>query len=608
MDADRRTQEHPLTPFPPGLTETTLVDALRRTALTQPDDVALRSDDGRAEITWQEYAERVDAIAAGLATLGVGPGDTVGILLPNRPEWQLVDAAALTLGAVPFSLYLTSSPEQLREIQATARARIVVTDASRIARVRAARLPGVAHIVSVDDTANGDARSLSDLEAQGRSALPETAHVGSPDDVATLIYTSGTTGPPKGVELTHANVLFVVRAMHDAVPVVRGRLVSYLPHAHVVDRLAAYWTAVATGSTVTCVEHAAEVPAALRSVRPTRFNAVPRFWEKLQASILDGRASMPPADADALDAALAVARARTRVQAAEQPVPEDLEEAWQEAERTVLAPLRDRLGLSECRWTITGSGPLNAETHEFFAALGLPLCDLWGMSETAGVGTISTPASRRAGTVGVALPDTELRLADDGEVLVRGPHVMRGYRLDPTRTAEAVDPDGWLATGDIGRLDDDGHVGIVDRKKELIVGSAGKNMSPANIETALKGASALIGQACCIGDARPYNVALLVLDAAGVRAWEHAAPSSAEADDATLDAAVADAVRVANARLSRPEQIKRYVVLDREWMPDGAELTPTMKLRRRAIAAKYAGTIDGLYAGTEGTPVSPGDA
>jgi long-chain acyl-CoA synthetase len=354
---------------------------------------------------------------------------------------------------------------------------------------------------------------------------------------------------------------------------------SFLPSAHVADRWAShYWGGMWCGATVTCVAEAQTVVSHLPEVRPTCWGAVPRVWEKMKAA-LEAQGILRPAE-----------------------LPEEAR-----------AAVRAKLGLDEVAWLVSGAAPVPVEVLDYFADLGLPICELWGMSELSCCATINPPGDIRVGSCGPPIPGVETRLAASdsgdegaargrGELLVRGDILMRGYRGEPEKTAEAIDADGWLHTGDVAELDADGYVTIVDRKKELIINAAGKNMSPANIEARLKSASPLIGQAVCLGDRRPFNVALLVLDPDAATAWAEAqglagAPAEAIAADPRVRAALEQAVAEANAHMSRVEQIKRFTVLGAEWLPGGDELTPTMKLRRRPIAEKYAAEIEGLYAG-----------
>ena len=383
----------------------------------------------------------------------------------------------------------------------------------------------------------------------------------------TLIYTSGTTGPPKGVQLTHRNLMAEIRAVVDRLPTkTGGRIISFLPSAHVADRWAShYQSLMVLGFTLTCLSDPRAIMQTLPEVRPTAWGSVPRIWEKLKAG-LEAQGVTDPA-----------------------ALPEEHK-----------AAIREKLGLDQCAWLVVGAAPTPVEVLEYFAALGLPICELWGMSETSSCATINPPGRIKTGTCGTPLQGVELKLADDGELLVRGEIVMSGYRGDPEKTREALDPDGWLHSGDIATIDEDGYVKIVDRKKELIINAAGKNMSPVNIEARLKSADPLIGTAVAIGDRRPYNVALLVLDPDACGAWakehgsEDASPAALARDERVREE-VAAAVDEANQHLSRVEQIKKFAILGTEWQPGGDELTPTMKLKRKPIAEKYAAEIEALY-------------
>jgi long-subunit acyl-CoA synthetase (AMP-forming) len=423
-----------------------------------------------------------------------------------------------------------------------------------------------------------------------------------PHDLLTLIYTSGTTGPPKGVELTHANELAECRGV-DAVgqPRADGSVVSFLPHAHIADRGLSHYGQMVWGHTVTCCPDLTQVFAAVADCRPTFFGAVPRVWEKLKAALEAGiSADDDGARRAASLEAIALGLRKVRAEQRGEPISDELSAAHYSAEERVFSKIRAKLGLERCEWYMIGAAPAPLEVLEFFAAIGIPICEVWGMSELTSIATLVPPHDVRLGTVGPAIPGVEIRLAADGEILIRGATVMAGYRNQPEKTAATIDPDGWLRTGDIGEIDELGYLKIVDRKKELIINAAGKNMSPANIEQQLKQGSPLIGQAVAIGDRRPYNVALIVLDpdASVAFAREHvladAAPAAMAQEPAVL-AEVGAGVERANSHLSRVEQIKRFKVLPCDWAPAGDELTPTMKLRRRPIEQKYAAEIDGLY-------------
>jgi long-chain acyl-CoA synthetase len=545
----------------------TLCEAFQRTAARYSKEPALRSPGDEQGADWSEYAARVRRLATGLAAAGLGRGDTLAMMLSNRPEAVIVDSAAMHLGAIPFSVYNTSSSEQVEYLLSHAGCRLVVTEAQFAPLVLdvASRLDSVERVYVVDGPVEG-AHDLAELETtaadDGFDFDFEAAwRAVAPSDVATLIYTSGTTGPPKAVELTHENLLWQVRLAHRVLPLrPGGRIISYLPMAHLADRCGSHYQCLISGSCATFVADMTQVIAVVAEVRPTSWGAVPRVWEKLKAALEAGIA----AGADP-------------------------------------AAMKSQLGLDEVDHLISGAAPIAPEVLEFFAGLGLPICEVWGMSELSLIATTNPPEAIRIGTVGPALPGVELSLATDGELLVRGPTVMRGYRGDPQKTAETIDAEGWLHTGDIAEIDRDGYVRIVDRKKELIINAAGKNMSPANIENKLKAACPLIGSAVAIGDRRPYNTALVVLDPVAAASFAASRGSTASspaelAADPAISEEVERGVRQANDSLSRVEQVKRHTLLGEEWQPGGDELTPTMKLKRKPIAEKYAEAIDAMYA------------
>jgi long-subunit acyl-CoA synthetase (AMP-forming) len=572
-----------------------MCEAFQITAAERPDGAALRLKDTDYEASFAEYAATVRRRAGGFAALGVGRGDTVGFMLVNRPAFHLTDCAAMHLGATCFSVYNTSSPEQIEYLVADAANRVIVTEQAFLDVVLAARelVGSLEHVVVVDGKAPAGTISLEELEAMGDPGFDFDAawKAVEPEDVLCLIYTSGTTGPPKGVQLTHANMLAEWRgcdAVHNAEP--GGRSISFLPSAHVADRWLQIYGQMVYGSCVYCCPDPREMVAYTIEVRPTIWGGVPRIWEKLKTAMEAVMENEPDAaKREATAAAMEVGRRRVAAYM-EGEIPAELQAEWDRADEQVFSKVREMLGLTEVEQFAVGAAPTPPDVLEFFLAMGIEICELWGMSETSSVATLNPPGKLRVGTVGPPLPGVEVKLADDGEVMVRGGIVMKGYRNMPERTAEAFTEDGWLLSGDIGEFDEAGYLRIVDRKKELIIGAGGKNMSPAAIEAKLKSASPLIAQAVAIGDRRPYNVALLTLD------LEYLAARGAGAEDPEIIAEVELAVAAANERMSRVEQIKRYRVLPGEWVPGGEELTPTMKLRRRPIERRYEAEIEALYA------------
>ncbi len=580
---------------PQALSAETMCEAFQLTAVERADEPALRLKDSEYEASFAEYAEAVRKRAGGLAALGVGRGDTIGFMLVNRPAFFLTDCAAMHLGATCFSLYNTSSPEQIEYVVADAENRVLVTEQAFLDSVLAARerVGSLEHVVVIDGEAPEGTISLAELEQIGDPDFDFEAawRAVEPDDVLCLIYTSGTTGPPKGVQLTHGNMMSEWRAcdgVHAANP--GGRSISFLPSAHIADRWAQLYGQMVYGTCVHCCPDPRAMVAYSIEVKPTLWGGVPRIWEKLKAALETAMAAeQDPEKRKAAEWAMEIGRRRVAAYM-EGEIPGELQAEWDRADELVFSGIRGMLGLDEVEWFAVGAAPTPPEVLEFFLAMGIEICELWGMSETCAVATLNPVGKVRVGTVGPPVPGVEVKLAEDGEVMVRGPIVMKGYRNMPEKTAEAFTEDGWLLSGDVGEFDEAGYLKIVDRKKELIINAAGKNMSPANIEAKLKAASTLVAQAVAIGDRRPYNVALITLDP------ETLAARGASADDPAIVAEIEQAVEEANARLSRIEQIKRYEVLKGEWAPGGEELTPTMKLKRRPIERKYEAEIEALYA------------
>jgi long-chain acyl-CoA synthetase len=592
----------------------TIAEAFRITAADRADEVAVRTKGDEIAWTWGELRERVDALAAGLTGLGLKRGDTVALLFGNRPEFHLCDLAVVTAGATPFSIYMQYGPEQIRYVVNDAGARMIITEQKFLDNVLEARreLPDLEHVIVIDPTTGSAAGARA---PEGVLTLDEVVSSPDPDfdaeasvaqlgsqDLLTIIYTSGTTGPPKGVQLSHRNLLAAVEQAEQLIDFPRdGRVISWLPAAHVAERNAHHYLPIVYGLQVTCCDNPREILGYLPEVRPSWFFAVPRIWEKLKAGLEAMVAGQPEDQRSKTQAAMRDAVEKVRLEQAGKAVPADLAARVAEADREIFAGLRSMLGLDQVKAIHVGAAPTPVEVLEFFHAIGLPLAELWGMSETCGAGAANPPERIKIGTVGPPAPGVEIKLADDGEVLIRSDVVMLGYRNLPEQTAEVMTADGFLRTGDIGTLDEDSYLTIVDRKKEIIINAAGKNMSPANVEAALKASSPLIGQAACIGDGRSYNTALIVLDSDFAPAWaaqhdiEDASLEALARNDA-MRAAVQEGVDAANAKLARVEQIKKFTIVEGDWLPGGDELTPTMKLKRKPIDAKYAETIEAMYA------------
>jgi long-subunit acyl-CoA synthetase (AMP-forming) len=585
----------------------TVIEQLERTAREHAAEPALgwRTAAGWTTTSWSDSRDLVFRAAAGLVRLGVEPGTGVAIHSANRPEWAIADLAAIAAGAVPTGVFVTNSVAQCRYVIDHVEAKVAIVDGpealTKLLAVRA-ELPRLETLVLVEGESDAPgvvswARLLELGAETGESAVRERLAAQRPDDVATLIYTSGTTGTPKGVELTHANLLFTAGR---AVPLAhrlgqRERQVSYLPLAHIAEQMLALHLPLASGACVHFVPDLDALRQALLEVRPTHFFGVPRVWEKLQAAVEQALESAPPLRrrllAWARRRALAAGEARQRGPAA------DL--GFTLADRVVLSKVRRRLGLDRAGFCASAAAPISRATLDFFFSLGLPLLEVYGLSETTGVITASWPHDYRIGCVGRPLDGVEMRLAEDGEILARGPNVFRGYRRDPEATRAAIDADGWLHTGDIGRVDAEGFLAVTDRKKELLVTSGGKKVAPAPIEKRLQQILG-VGHAVLVGDRRHFVGALLTLDAGAVPTLAgrvgSAARTLAEASccpriRAFLDREIA---RV-NEVLARFESVRSFRVLAGEFSIPSGELTPTLKLKRRVVYEKYAGEIERLY-------------
>ncbi len=588
-----------------------LYEAFVATVDRIPDDTAIVDDSLDVTLTWSELGDRVRATAGGYRSLGLGPSKTIAFLMRNRADFIPSDLAAVSIGALPFSIYSTSSDEQIEYLLSDSKASVAVVESEHAPRFMELRdsLPDLEHVVTLDG--EGGTMTIEDLLAVDPDFDPGpfSAEVDL-ESPLTLIYTSGTTGPPKGVTLTHGNLLRMLTGVTDQIirmPDRGAKVISWLPAAHIAERGANYYTPVMQGLEVHICPDPKRVVEYLAKVKPTWFFAVPRIWEKLKAGLEANLAGLPEEQRVPAQAGLEAGLQKIRLEQAGEPVPAEIEEAVARADEALFSKLRAALGLDEFVAVSVSAAPIPVEVLEFFHAIGIPIGELWGMSETCGVITINPPDRIKIGTVGPPAPGVEVKVAEDGELLCRSPYVMTEYRNMPDKTSEAI-IDGWLHTGDIGSIDEEGYVTILDRKKELIINAAGKNMSPANIEAHVKAASPLVNQCVAIGNGRPYNSALIVLDPDFAPVW--ASQNGLEGmtlEDLATQEAVIDAlgasISVANEKLSRVEQIKRFLVIPGEWAPGGDELTPTMKLKRKPIDSKYEDRIEALYSGEVGTDV-----
>jgi long-chain acyl-CoA synthetase len=537
---------------------------------------------GWRPVSWEEASERVDALANGLLARGVRHGDAVAVLSRTRLEWVLLDWATMLIGAVVVGLYPTNSAKECRYILDHSGAVLAFVEddeqQAKLASVHDA-LPALGAIVRFDELpaleAEGDAYRASrpDALAAAQAAVHE-------DDLATLIYTSGTTGPPKGCMLTHRNL---VTAAGRAQKHFEGDdvIVLFLPLAHSFGRLA-HQVAAYHGSTVALVADAARIQEAIAVVRPTILPAVPRVYEKIHANVL-GEIERSGGAKRAIGLwAIGVGGRASRLRRENRPVPLLLRVEERIADRLVFSKVRQRLG-GRLRLGISGAAPLGVDVLEFFHSLGMLVIEGYGLTETSSSTTVNAPDDFRFGTVGRVVVGCEIKLDTDGEILVRSDTVFGGYYKDPEATRAAFTEDGWFRTGDVGEVDEDGYVKITDRKKDLIITAGGKNIAPQNLENALK-ASRFVSQALVVGDRRPYVTALITLD------WDEVNASGRDPQ-----ALVADIVAAVNKDRVRVEQIKRFAVLPRDFTQDQGELTPTLKLRRKAVQEHFADEIEDLY-------------
>jgi long-chain acyl-CoA synthetase len=600
----------------------TLCDELRDVAETSgdayaySDEAGAGADAGWQSLTWSQARQRVLEVAAGFAALGLAPGERVVLMLPNRSEHVLADLGAVHAAGLGVTLYATLAPEQIAFVAADCEARIAVLDgAAELARWQPIleQLPGVRKVIVRDPAAcpaGEQYLTWADFAALGRERFAAgpgeiAARVAAikPDDPLALLYTSGTTGNPKGVLLTHRNILYAMAAanrMGLITPHVRW--VSYLPLAHIAERMLSIYAPIHTVGHVHFCPDAAQLVRVIGKVRPTAFFGVPRVWEKIRAGI-QALLTAEQDESKRATVSQAMEIGRRYVESCQygQTTSPELEAQFRAADEHVLGPIRGLLGLGEATSALSGAAPLPPDVAAFLAGLGMKILDVYGMTETTGAFTANTPAEFKLGTVGRPSTGMEVMIAEDGEILVRGPLTTSGYLNRPDQTEALIDADGWLRTGDIGTIDADGFVRVTDRKKELIITAGGENIAPAAVESMLV-AHPLIGQALAYGDRRPYVVALLTLDGEAAPAWARSRGITADslaalASDPQVLAEVSAGVAAANERLARVQQVKRWRLLPVEWTAETEELTPTLKLKRRVVHAKYADVIDSLYAG-----------
>jgi long-chain acyl-CoA synthetase len=606
----------PVTSAPDHSASRTVVHRFRDRVRSQPERPALRHHVGGdwVDLNWGEYGRRVEETAAGLTTLGVEHGDRVGLLSGNRPEWHIADLAILSVGAITVPVYPTSSSSQVAYVLHDSGSKVCFVDsAEQLSKVllHIEDLPQLELIVGLVSFPGFDRDSLmidlDRLRFEGRAVLTSdpdavegrVAQVGQ-DDIATLVYTSGTTGPPKGTVLTHGNLEWTITAVESMVGLSPDdRLLSYLPLSHIAERIVSHIGQIVSGGETWFAQSLATVPEDLRACRPTIFFAVPRVWQKFHDAMLDQIAAKPRPIRALIEKYVALGIASVKAAEGGPALTTTQARLHVTLDRTIGAQLRHKVGLDQARMVVSSAAPIHPDLVRWFHAVGLPIAEVWGQTEDCGPATLNPPTAIKIGTVGIPLPDLEVQVASDGELLVRGGSVCAGYYGHDEATAELIDADGWMSTGDLGAIDEDGYVSITGRKKDLIINAAGKNISPSEIESRLS-MEPLIGQAVVVGDGRKYLVALLTLDSDDAADW--AAEHGAFADisnlinDPALRAEIAAGVERVNREHAPVEQLKNWRLLPEPFTVEGGELTPTMKVKRSVVIDLNSDAVEEMYA------------
>jgi long-chain acyl-CoA synthetase len=589
----------------------TIVDAFELNVATYPDQPAIHwKDEEWKSLSWSDYREAVHHVAAGLQSLGVGEGEFVAIMSGNRPEHVIADFGAVHAGATPVTIYSTLAANQIQHIADNSKATVAILEdlefMKRWEEVRS-ELPNLRYVVLMSGADNYDTVdwviSWDELIARGKHRLsqdPQTVLRSSaaitPDTLATLIYTSGTTGTPKGVMISQRNVVWTLESLRRAADLQPGvRMVSYLPLAHIAERLATHYLGTYLAGQVWYCPNLAGVLEYIQEAQPTLFVGVPRVYEKFHARLMARFAEAEGLRKTLLNMALEANMKRVEAEGVGKkgPVMAGI------LDKVVLSKVRDGLGMGSVDLAITAAAPINPDLIKFFHSIGVPLFEIYGMSENTGPATATLPGQLKIGSVGKPLPGVEVAVAEDGELLMRGGIVTQGYYHLDQATRESFDPDGWLHSGDLARIDEDGFVWIVGRKKEIIITAAGKNIAPAKLETLL-GNHPLISKACMIGDQRKFLSMVIALDAEEAPAWAEAnglkyEDLAAFSELPEVQDEIARAVAEANETVARVEQVKKWVIVPDEWSPDSGELTPSLKLKRRIVLDKYADQIESMY-------------
>jgi long-chain acyl-CoA synthetase len=610
----------------------TIIERFHERVRSHPDKIALRYKQGGQwkDITWGDYGNRVRRAGKAYLSLGIGQGNKVSLLSKNRPEWHVADIGCLSIGAAIAPIYITNSPEQVRHVVADSDSKVaVVEDNEQLEKILKVReeLPELQKVIVIEGY-NGDAdpnfvMTWEDFLAQGDSLedsrFEEATAAVKPEDLATFVYTSGTTGPPKGVMLTHSNIWWTCQSSEAQIPIGEsgrldventGRALSYLPLSHIAERMISHLLMIYYGTETWFAESLDTLMPDMQACRPTYFFGVPRVWEKFYAGIQAKMAASDPNDRKTKLARKAIELGK-QVTVAEQeavnrggklsdaslPMATKLQHKALDA--LVLKKVREALGFGELDLALSAAAPLNPDLIWFFHSIGVKICEGYGQSEDNGPTTWNPPDSIKIGTVGKALPGLEVKIAEDGEILARGGNIMAGYYKNDEATRETVDEEGWLHSGDVGEFDDHGYLKITDRKKDLIITAGGKNIAPQEIENKVKSAASIVSQVVVIGDKRPFLSALITLDEEKAPGWakqqgiegDIAAIANNEGTQKELEVAI----NQVNDSLARVEGIKKFRILERDFLQEENEITPTMKVKRKQIGDFYGDVIEDMY-------------
>jgi long-chain acyl-CoA synthetase len=555
---------------------------------------AVRQGDQWVTTSWAEYVSQIRNAAKGLIALGVEPSMSVAILGTNQPEWVIFDVAAMAVGAMPAGIYPTNTPEECAYVINHSESPVVlVQNQEQLAKILAKRaeLPGLQHIVLMGNEESDDALSWDEFVGRGTEVSDESLDARmsalGPRDGATLIYTSGTTGPPKAVVLPHEALAFMAATLIDIIPVgLEDRVISYLPLSHIAEQVVSLLTPAISGHTVYYEQDIRRLAETIKEVRPTAFFAVPRVWEKFYAGVNEQLSAATGVKKVLADRAVAVGRQHTAARNQGDAPNRWLAAQYGLFDKVVYSKAQEAMGLDQARFLFSSAAPLSPKIAEFFAGLGMQILNVYGQSECTGLCAFNRPATNRFGSVGPALPEVEITIADDGEILTRGANNFIGYMKNPEATSEALSEDGFVHTGDVGYLDDDGFLFITDRKKDIIITAGGENVTPSLIEIELK-KTPFIADAVVIGDQRPYLTVLISLDAEAVE--------QANLDVDAVRSQVQAAIDDTNNDLARVRQIKKFTVLDQPLSIERGELTPTLKVKRRVVGENYAAEIAAMY-------------